>query len=222
VRHAMIRHTFKILLVLFVVLLVGCQPSVRFEEPQPKGKKDLNEVPKYYMGEYLQVSDSSILIIDSNIIYREWKGDFNILKSEMKEVLDTIYEEDIDLQFGSNYKISIDTEGDSAFISYQLIDTIFIIGEEQILRKYKGYLFLNYKKDENSWKVDLLKLENGYLDFDDLVSSSEIDTLKEIVTISAEFDSTSNKVKRYELNPKRRELKEILNRKEMGKSYIKL
>lgn len=212
----------KTLFGILIVLQVGCQPHIRFAEPQPKGKRDLKAIPKPYQGEYYRLSDSTLLFIKKDIIYREWNDSTRILKYEMKERFDTIVEQDTEVEFSPNSKLSIKIFGDSALVSFHIIDTVFILDENNVLRKYKGYLFLNYKKDKNSWKVELVKLKNGFLDFKELVSASEIDTLKKVINISTVVDTSTNKVKSYKLNPKIEELKDILKRKEIGETYKKL
>lgn len=75
-----------------IALLTGCisKPEIRFTEPQQKNKRDLKIIPKKYQGQYLFKSDSSVLTIDSKIIYQEWKGFSTVSDVEMQEKFDTI------------------------------------------------------------------------------------------------------------------------------------
>jgi hypothetical protein len=212
---------YNLILILFII---GCtpKPEVRFLEPQPKNKHDLKEFPKEYQGQYLSKSDSSILTIDSKMIYQEWSGISKVTDIEMQEVLDTIYKEDIKIEISSNWTMTIDVEGDSATIETYGIDTLFLLYEKTKLRKFKGYLFLNYSSPDSTWRVKILKLEDNQLDFEKLVSPSEIDTLREVTPIYTEIDTTTNKPEYHDLQPKRRELKEILERKVSDSRFVKI
>lgn len=88
--------------------------------------------------------------------------------------------------------MTVDVEGDSATIRICRIDTLFSLNEKTKLRKYKGYLFINSFRLDYSWRVKILKLQNNQLEFEDLVSQYEIDTLKEITSIVTEFDTITN------------------------------
>jgi hypothetical protein len=44
-------------LLIFLVFLIGCK-EISFEQPQPKGRKNLKEVPESLHGKYLIVDDN--------------------------------------------------------------------------------------------------------------------------------------------------------------------
>jgi hypothetical protein len=203
--------------------MIGCgSTEVRFTEPQPKNKRDLKEIPRKYQGQYISKSDSSILTIDSKMVYQEWIVNAKVSDVEMKEELDTIYKQDIKVEISDNWTMTIDVEGDSTTIETYGIDTLFLLSEKTKLRQYKGYLFLNYSRTDSTWSVKLLKLENNQLDFDDLVHHSEIDTLREITPIITQIDTATNRAERHDLEPKRKELKAILKQKESDLRFTKI
>jgi len=204
--------------------MIGCtpKPEVRFLEPQPRNKHDLKEFPREYQGQYISKSDSSILTIDSKMIYQEWIGFSKVSDVEMQNELDTIYKEDIEIEISDNWTMTVDVEGDSATIETYGIDTLFLLSENTKLRKFKGYLFLNYSSSDSTWRVKILKLDDNLLDFEKLVSSSEIDTLREVTSIITVIDTVTNKPDHHDLKPKRRELKAILERKVSDSGFIKI
>jgi hypothetical protein len=210
--------------ILLIIIIVSCKqaPEVRFLGPQPIGKKNLQAVPKDYCGKYLSKIDSSMLTIDSRMIIQEKFESSKTSILEMQQELDTTIKNDTQIKFGTNWTMNIKIKDDSALISSFLIDTIFQISESQLLRSFKGYLFLNYKDIDSTWRVKTLKLENGQLDFGSLVNINQIDTLKTVTRIITSLDSTSNQVSHYDLNPKRKELKEILKQKNTTSIFIKL
>jgi hypothetical protein len=156
------------------------------------------------------------------MIYQEWSGLSKVSDVEMQEELDTIYKEDIKIEISSNWTMNIDVQGDSAIIETYGIDTLFLLSEKTKLRKFKGYLFLNYYSPDSTWRVKILKLEDNQLDFEKLVSPSEIDTLREVTPIYTEIDTSTNKPDHHDLEPKRRELKAILERKISDSRFIKI
>lgn len=216
------KYSVKITAAIILMVVAGCESKVTFEEPQPFGKRNLNAFPGSYIGEYRSISDGSLLVINADMAYEKWNDEFRIHRSAMQETFDTVYTTDTDVQLTKYFTLHIDVEGDSAFITSQGIDTIFTIGTNQILRKYNGYLFLNQQVDETSWSVNLLKLENGFLEFEELVSLDEIDSLEQIVDISRQMDSSETKVEKFELNPTRRELRQILAGKEMTRAFVRV
>jgi hypothetical protein len=197
-------------------------PDVRFEEAQPTGKRDFKKFPRNYRGQYLNLDDSSVLTIDSKNISREWNQFSVIEKDSLFTELDTVFEEDILLQLSDNWQIEVKLIGDSAEVKSHRVNTVFSISENHKLRKYKGYLFLNYFLAENAWDVEVLKKENGSLSFEKLVYASDIDTLTEIINIETVTDTINDKIQEYILKPKRKELKQILKAKKAGKKYKKI
>ena len=204
--------------------MIGCtpKPEVRFLEPQPKNKHDLKDFPKEYQGRYMSKSDSSILTINSKMICQEWSGFSKVSDVEMQDELDTIYKEDIKIEISNNWTMTVNVEGDSATIETYGIDTLFLLSEKTKLRKFKGYLFLNYSSPDSTWRVKILKLEDNQLDFEKLVSPSEIDTLREVTPIFTEIDTATNKPDHHDLQPKRKELKAILERKVSDSRFVKI
>ena len=221
--NAMKKYSWFLIFVI-AVLLSGCVPTpdVRFLEPQPVNKHDLKIIPKEYQGKYVSKSDSSMLKIDSKVIFQEWKGVSKVSDIEMQKEFDTVYLEDIRVDLSENWSMIVEIDGDSAIIKTHGVDTLFVLDSKTKLRKFKGYLFLNYVRADSTWKVKTLKLENNQLDFEDLVRHTEIDSLREITPISSKFDSTSNRFKYHDLQPKRKELKKILEKKVPDSKFLKV
>ncbi|MEN8119539.1 MAG: hypothetical protein ABFS35_04305 [Bacteroidota bacterium] len=207
---------------IIIIFLLSCMPDVRFEEAQPEGKRNLKKFPQTYRGKYLNLNDSSVLTISSREISREWNQFSVIDKDSLFIELDTIFEDDIVLKLSDNWQIEVKLIGDSAEIKSHRMHSVFSISENDKLRKYKGYLFLNYFLAENSWDVEVLKKENDSLRFEKLVYVSDIDTLSEIINMETVTDTVSNKIQEYILKPKRKELRQILKAKKAGRVYIKL
>jgi hypothetical protein len=201
---------------------MSCGPEVRFKEPQPVGKRNLNFIPKNYRGLYINLSDSSILRVSSDLITKEWDEISTLTKEEMQEEFDTILLHDTVMQFAENWYIDFKIHGDSTTIHSYGLDTIFFRSDSQLVRKYKGHLFLNYHNRDDLWGVKIMSNDKEYLDLKDLVSVSEIDSLKDIIAIDTIVDNSSSKIKQFLLKPNRREVEEILNRKKSSNEFKKI
>lgn len=209
---------------LIIIFLLSCEPGtgVRFEEAQPAGKQNLKKFPRKYRGKYLNLNDSSVLTIDLKKITSEWSQFTRVVKDSLYAELDIIIEQDTVIKLGDNWQIEVKFIGDSAEVKSHSRYTVFSISEKDKLRKFKGYLFLNYSLAENAWDVDVLKKENGFLSFEKLVYVSDIDTLTEITNIETVTDTINDEIQEYILKPKRKELKQILKAKKAGRMYKKI
>ena len=209
--------------ILLVIIINACNsgPIIRFLEPQPEKKRDLNNIPKSYQGSYISMEDSSILKINSERIIQEWYGCHKISLDEMQEEWDTVYYEDVDIVINKNWNVNISVNNDSATISSSRLDTLFKINDSTKLRNYKGYLFLNYLQSDSSWKVKVAGLRKNCLEIDDLLNASEIDSLKEIIPFEIEIDTTSNTRQKQELKPKKKVVRRILKKKSFAGEFVK-
>lgn len=218
------------LLIWTISTLPSCKdhPEVRFLAPQPFKKQDLTSFPKRFQGTYREKSDSSILTIGPRAITTVWNLTVRTSGAELKEELDTLfYREDRPkdtLASIDNLSVAVmmDAAGDSATVALHQTDTLFILNDESLLRMYKGYLFLNNRRQDGTWRIRTLHLEKNELSLEDLVSHVQVDSLRAITPIETIRDTTSNEVRYHVLNPQRKELKKILSRKDHPKGYIKI
>ena len=77
------------------------------------------------------------------------------------------------------------------------------------------------KTDEGKWTVYILKKNDTQLFFDELLKSSEVDTVKTIVEITPVIDTVENKITEYYLDPSKKELLGILKNKKVSYDYLK-
>lgn len=218
------------LLVWIINALPSCKdhPEVKFLAPQPSKKRDLTSFPKRFQGTYREKSDSSTLTIGPRAITTVWNLIVRTSGAEAKEELDTLfYREDrakdtVAYIDDLSVAVTMDAAGDSATVTLHQTDTLFILNDQNLLRAYKGYLFLNNKREDGTWQIRTLHLEKNELSLEDLVSHVQIDSLREITHIETTFDTTSRSPKYHVLNPQRKELKQILSRKDNKRGYIKI
>lgn len=201
-------------IILIILSFFGCSPSVSFDEPQPSDTKSLNEFPDKLHGEYLNKSNNQLLIISDKLIKVvcdfDQKENKNHLDSNIKLTGDTL------LDTSDSSKTLIRYEGDSIVMHFHSEDTLFSISDKNILKKYKGYYFLNVSNTPY-WNVKKMHLTKGILSVNSISTKEEINTLREITeTIS---DTTS-----YNFKPTKRQFKKFIKQDGFKDSeyYIRL
>jgi hypothetical protein len=164
----------------FIILtsLFACEPPVTFDEPQPTDTDNLTKFPNRLQGQYLSLADNSTLSISDKLIQRIYDYDYKVhpnqLDSSSRLVGDTI----IDLK--TNEKTLIKRDGDSLVTHIHYIDTLFQMNYDNVVRKFKGYYFLNTRYDKESWEVKKIQLSKGQLVISSISTKLDLENLKEI------------------------------------------
>jgi hypothetical protein len=199
--------------ILIVLLLGSCDDSIRFEEPQPSNQPNLRHIPKQLRGSYFSSSDSTQLTINDHVIIDWTDVELKIHKDSLDFEIDStqIVEQSHDFIKinDGKFKIGLKFFEDSVLFNYSYRDTIFEISDRHILRRFKGHYFLNYKRSDGNWKVRKLSLKKRELSFSKVRIPEDIDALKQITEIQ-EVKSDSGRVIGYNLNPSRKELKQLM------------
>ncbi len=142
-----------ILIGVFFGILISCQPPVVFGESQPANVQPLSKIPREYQGIYWCKIDSALLFIDDRTFIKRKEFLIKLTKAE----IDSSY--DLELQNGRLYvndwgsSFPTKEKGDTIISKVIMLDTIFSIGKEQILKPFKGHLIMNTKLDERAWVV---------------------------------------------------------------------
>jgi len=172
-------------------------PVATFNEPQPANIESLSTFPKRLQGQYLSLKDSSILSINDKFIRRTLDFDNKIHTKK----LDSMRQNNM-CQIRGDTLIFLDTHekvkiikqiGDSLLIRERYIDTLFQIGRNNILRKFKGFYFLNTRYDKDGWGVEKARLTKGVL----VISSTtkaDIKKLEEITGTETETPQDTDTV----------------------------
>jgi len=193
------RHNiFIIFIVLF--LLQSCEPAATFDQPQPVNQKSLTSFPAFLQGIYLDSNNASKIIISDEMITRHYDFDY----MEHKDSLASFYKivNDTLMNMKDSSREIILLMGDSICHHYVGIDTLFSISADNILKKYKGYYFLNFRYHENAWEVKKLALQKGLLTMGNISIEEDVNKLKEITetledTISTQFSLSKRQFKKF-------------------------
>jgi len=199
-----------------MICLVSCgdYEYVRFETAQPEGVKESKFFNKKVKGEYINCSNSGDkLIISDELILNsrtfKFKNHRNDLGFDSTIIIDRNIDEELsNLFISEGYEVEIN--GDTINASQTDIDTVFRISENQVLKKFKGSYFLNFKEDESFWNVSRLNLTKDTLLIGQISAS---DTLLrfDFVSKAEEFDdSDSTTITEYSINPSKKEFKKLM------------
>jgi hypothetical protein len=184
--------------------LVACEPLVTFTEPQPISTDNLSEFPRRLKGVYLSLSDSSTLSINDNLVQRTYDFDYKVHPNQLDSTArlsgDTL------VNFETKEKELIKRDGDSLIFHFHYVDTLFQMDYDNVVRKFKGYYFLNTRYDKTSWSVEKMNLSKGQLIISSISTKDDIENLKEITetaldtVINYNFTATKKEFKKFVKN----------------------
>jgi len=157
-----------LLSVLFLAIL-SCVPVVTFDRTQPEGVDSLTVIPKKLVGKYISKNGVTNLIIESKRMIMHY--DY-----EIKLPRDSTNWDNLTAEEKSCFRL----ENDSVIEHVVDVDTIFEISEDMVLKKFKGYYFLNTRKKGNSWYVQKLQLNKGMLTIGSISTKDELKTLDKV------------------------------------------
>ena len=187
------------LVILSVLILINsCEPVATFDQPQPINEKPLNVIPEKLHGYYVDSNRASILSVDDKYILRKYDYWISTFKDSLCVSCQIIGDTLLNTKDSSKELVVI--KGDTVFQHYDGIDTLFNISKNNILKKYKGYYFLNIWHRDNSWEVRKLSLQNGVLQICNISEKEDLEKLRNITesiddTISTRFTLTTRQFK---------------------------
>jgi hypothetical protein len=172
----------KICLIGLITSIFACTPPVTFNEPQPPDVSDLSKFPKRLLGNYMSESDGSILHISEKTMERVYDFDQKVHPSQLDST--SVLNGDTIIYLTTNQREIIQREGDSLIVHHHVVDTMFLMNYDNVVRKYKGYYFLNIRYDKESWEVKKVDLSKGKLTISSISSKEDIENLKAIAASS--------------------------------------
>lgn len=166
---------------LCIALSFGCSDSpdvsVLFAGPQPEDAGELEEFPAGIRGEYGAAGDSIMLTVAKQGIFRKIMyrsvSHVNELDSTDELIGDTVVR---DRTSGISFPVT--RSGDSLKLEMPVIDTLFLIDDKHVLRKFRSALFLNIQH-EQGWRTERLEKKRNQLIWS-RVNVNEAEKLKEL------------------------------------------
>jgi hypothetical protein len=191
--------------IIILTSLVACAPPVTFNEPQPTNTDNLSEFPNRLHRHYLSSADSSALIIDAKTVQRIYDFDYKIHPSQIDS--NSRLSGDTIINLTTNTREIVKRDGDSLVTHINDIDTLFQIDYDNVVRKFKGFYFLNKRHDKDSWEVKKIELSKGQLIVSSISSKEDIENLKAIT------ESTQDTVAPYNFAATKKQFKEFVKSK---------
>jgi len=184
--------------------ITSCENQVMFEIPQPEGQKNEKSIPKKIIGKYISESDSNIfLTISDEFIVQFSEGDEVSHISELDSVERASLKHDSTFFIVEiNLKSHVSIRDDSVYQHWRYADTLFDFSDGGVLRKFKGYYFLNSEVEPNNWRVVKLGIVRSGLLVGKITSRKDVDNLRELTN---KKDDTV-----YSFNPTRRQFKKFV------------
>lgn len=192
------------LILTFIILtsLFACEPPVTFNEPQPADTDNLSKFPKRLQGQYFSLVDNSTLSIDDKLIIRRYDYDYKVHPNQLDST--SRLSDDTIINVTTNEKSVITREGDSLVTHIHYTDTLFRMDYDNVLRKFKGYYFINTRYDKTSWEVKKILLSKGQLTISSISTKLDIDNLKEIT------ETPTDTIPPYKFTATKKQFKEFI------------
>ena len=205
-----------LLILLLLVFFNSCKkPEVSFEETQPQNVKEQNSIPKKLIGTYYNSEDKTELTISKYLIVKKITIEDTLNVSELNK--NEVIKKDSLLNMKTKEKYQIKKINDTLFTNYIYSDTIFNIQEKDILKKFKGYYFLNkFIKSDGLWEVEKLNLTKGVLKISGIDSEEEINLLETIT------ETKRDTMKPFIIKPTKKQFKEFVKKNGFSKEEIYL
>lgn len=199
-------HKYLFLLLIFV--LSACTNDVLFTEPQPEGSRDLKKFPKKYTGQYIDMEDSTILVIMSYVVLEEHTEALSDPLSEVLEDGDIEIRNDSMLFKDSGRWYSIEQRNDSVFGKVEFHDTLVDLSGSGKLRKLGRNFFVSLPLD-SLWMVFKLSFDRDDYAYLCEVDKNEMPVFEQHCKVEVEKNERG-KPDKYYLSPTRKELKTLL------------
>lgn len=213
-------NTKNKIITLAAIVLSSCLDLdfVVFEVPQPEGVKNETFIPKKLIGSYSSLTDSSTLVITKRHIISFEHFHMAAPLSDLDSADRIKLKNDTTLtEFDNEMKVVTMIKRDSMFQCTIDPDTLLdILNERSVLRKFKGYYFLNVETSNNNWFVNKLGVTRNGLIIGAISSKEDLKNLRELT------NTKSDTV--YNFKPTRKELKRFLKTNGFNdeKRYIKV
>ena len=183
----------------------ACESPVTFTVPQPDNTHNLDRFPHRLQGEYLSLADSSTLSIGNKLIRRS----YSFVDTLAPNKLDSTYrvEGDTLINLTTDQRSPVWHLGDSLVVRAHFTDTLFQMNYDNVVRKMKGYYFLNTRQGQSGWEVEKLRLSNGRLTVGQISTKQDLDTLQAIT------ESPADTVPPYQITATKRQFRKFVRAK---------
>ena len=206
--NTIMKKTLAVTIVIAALMLDSCEPAATFDKPQPDHEKALASFPERIQGRYIAADHASVLTITDKLITRDYDFDSKVHKDSLGASYKITGDTLVNVIAGTKEKLLL--KGDTVTVHAYWNDTLFNISVDNILKKYKGYYFLNNRHNDSAWEVNELSLKKGILTVGSISSQNDIQKLKAITENTTDTTSTT-------FNLSRRQFKQFVRQQGFGK-----
>jgi hypothetical protein len=187
-------------------LVVSCEPEVGFMEPQPSEINETNKFKRKFIGKYLCVKDSSILVISKSGILQNWNFEVFIDSNENWE--SAVRNINVEV---NEADLRITPQNDSSSFIVDYTREIFGLRENRVLKYVDRTYYLNDKNRDNTWEVSVLKFDSeGFLVLKEInIGTDDLEYVRNTTEVS-ETVNEEGKIVAYQIRPSIKELNELL------------
>jgi hypothetical protein len=203
------KNAIYLLMSIFMTALLSCDSPVIFTVPQPKGFSPQSSFSIFYRGSYFCESDSSLVYITDEVVFKQ--KDYHLVMPKTR--LDTMSDVrlvDGKLQIkGMDEWVPATIIRDSVHAQIAKRDTLFAIGQDQVLTMFRGHHILNNKRSDNYWEVAILTIDEEMNIILSMAAEPEdLERLKEVTPVT---DLSRGDTVQYLINPTVHEFNQILD-----------
>ena len=189
------------IIALLVLITSACGEKVTpFEQPQPEGTKNLKTIPAKLTGTFQEKVQGSVLTITPQMLVKDYKYQLKFDKNQLDSGV--VLKGNLLIDLKEKDTLAVTIAGDTLIHEIPGRDTIFNIGEGDILRKFKGNYFFNSSHGEKTWQVRSLTYSHGKILFREFESENDYKKLQAILGMQA--DSAES------FNPSRKQFKKFV------------
>ncbi|MBY0537202.1 MAG: hypothetical protein K2P88_15230 [Chitinophagaceae bacterium] len=155
----------------------SCDSPARFDQPQPDGEPILSSIPFQLKGSYASSDSTYFLLINDFSIVRKYHNliRFNIDSLDKNLIVKgNTVEDTLNRQSYSYQRM-----GDSIIIRDEFMDTLFLFDQDHVLKRYKGYYFVNRKDENAGWELFQLNAKRNSIEMSTVANTQHLDSLQE-------------------------------------------
>lgn len=194
---------------LICIAFNACDEPVKFSEPQPAGKSDLNRFPNRLKGVFKSVNDDYIIEIKDQLIVMKSSNEVTIPKAEVDTSHELVLKGDLLIDSGNDISFKVNIINDTLRGIVNQNDTIFKLDSDNVLRKYRGHYFANTKFAQGSYGVMMITYERGGHLTLSHIEKDEIENLKAVT--ETEEPSDTSCTTDYRFTPTKKEFRKFVN-----------
>ena len=206
-----------ILIAALIIFINACSSKrsdndVLFNQPQPKGVKNLNEFPLSYCGTFVDNDSNVLKISKTNAILRS-QYQSNMSKQEVDTLKDCHIENNYLIDDKTKEKIPFTLKNDTLYFVSYITDTLYDLHKD-IVRKHKGNLILNKEGYDNLWSVRIMNIKHDELQIRSFNSIDLFEKLTKLSNAEVVTDETKKRTIKKFLKPTKNQFESILNYKD--------